>query len=131
MSETVFQKIIKGEIPCHKIYEDDSTFAFLDIHPGMPGHTLVIPKSPVETLWNMPDDQYHKLWATAKKIAEHIHPIVGAARVGVMVMGFGVPHAHIHLVPINHGHELKEGSPDIEPDHEALAKLAAKLRMDS
>ena len=128
MEETVFSKIIKGEIPSHKVYEDEHTYAFLTIHPGMPGHTLVVPKNPVDSLWDLDDHEYSHLWMDAKKIAQHIQPIMGTRRVGVMVMGFGVPHAHIHLVPINHGYELKEGPEDIEPDHEELAKIAEKLR---
>lgn len=131
MNDSIFTKIIKGEIPCHKIYEDDHTFAFLDIHPSQPGHTLVIPKLQVDDIWDLPTDEYHALWASAQKIATHIHPIMGTARVGVMVVGFGVPHAHIHLVPINHGYELKEAPQDTEPDHAALAELAERLRLDA
>lgn len=128
MIESIFTKIINGEIPCHKIYEDEHTFAFLDIHPTQPGHMLVIPKQQAPTLWEMPADAYHQLWDSARKVAKHILPIMGTARVGVMVVGFGVPHAHIHLVPINHSSELKEAPQNTEPDHEALAALAEKLR---
>jgi histidine triad (HIT) family protein len=128
MQDSIFTKIIRGEIPCHKIYEDEHTFAFLDIHPSMPGHTLVIPKRQVENLWDLPAEDYHALWDAAQKIALHIHPIIGTARIGVIVAGFGVPHTHIHLMPINHSSELKEAPQDIEPDHEALAQLAEKLR---
>jgi histidine triad (HIT) family protein len=129
MQDSIFTKIINGEIPCHKIYEDEHTFAFLDVHPTMPGHTLVIPKQQIDSIWDLPTDAYQSLWASAQKIATHIHPIMGTARVGVMVVGFGVPHAHIHLVPINHTSELKEAPQDTEPDHEALAALAEKLRV--
>lgn len=128
MKESIFTKIINGEIPCHKIYEDEHTFAFLDIHPTQPGHTLVIPKQQIASMWEMPTDAYHQLWDSAQKIAKHIQPIMGTARVGVMVVGFGVPHVHVHLVPINHSSELKEAPQDTEPDHEALAALAEKLR---
>jgi histidine triad (HIT) family protein len=128
MEETIFTKIIKGEIPSNKIYEDEHVFAFLDIHPSMPGHTLVVPKHQIENLWAMPSDEYHALWDAARQIANHIHPLMGTARVGVIVAGFGVPHVHIHLIPINHSHELKEAAQDTEPDYEALAVIAEKLR---
>lgn len=129
MQDSIFTKIIRREIPCHKIYEDEKTFAFLDIHPSAPGHTLVVPKTQVDSLWELPDEDYEALWTASKLIAKHIHPLVGTARVGVMVVGFGVPHAHIHLVPINHGYELKEAAQDTEPDHAALAAVAEKLRI--
>lgn len=128
MEESLFTKIINGEIPCHKIYEDEHTFAFLDIHPTQPGHTLVVPKLQVDSIWDLPTDVYHTLWTSAQKIAKHIHPIMGTARVGVMVGGFGVPHAHIHIVPIEHAYELKESEQNTEPDHEALERLAERLR---
>lgn len=128
MEDSIFTKIISGEIPCHKIYEDEHTFAFLDIHPSQPGHTLVIPKRQVDDIWDLPTDEYHALWDSAQKIATHIHLIMGTARVGAMVVGFGVPHAHIHLVPINDASELKEAPQDTEPNHEALAELAEQLR---
>lgn len=128
MQDSIFTKIINGEIPAHKIHEDDKTIAFLDIHPGMPGHTLVVPKKQVESIWDLEKDDYDAVWGSVRKIAQHIEPIVGARRVGIIVMGFGVPHAHVHLVPINHGYELKEGDPDVEPDHQALAEMAERLR---
>lgn len=129
MQDSVFTKIIRGDIPSHKIYEDEDTFAFLDIHPSTPGHVLVVPKMQVESLWELEPELYQKLWQSARVIARHIHPLVGTARIGVIVAGFGVPHAHIHLIPINHGYELKEREPEGEPDHEALAAVAEKLRL--
>jgi histidine triad (HIT) family protein len=130
MKDSVFTKIIKGEIPSHKIYEDDKTFAFLDIHPTKPGHILVIPKKQIEFVWDLPPEDLHALWDTASKIAKHIQPIIGSKRIGAMVVGFGVPHAHVHLVPIDDVSELKEADDTIEPDHEALAKMAEKLRFE-
>jgi histidine triad (HIT) family protein len=129
MTDSIFTKIIRGEIPSHKIYEDAKTFAFLNIHPAQPGHILVVPKTQVNHIWDLSDEDYQALWAAARKIAKHILPLSGAARIGVMVVGFGVPHAHIHLVPINDASELREVPEDDEPDHAALAKMAEKLRL--
>lgn len=127
MEDSVFTKIIKGEVPCHKVYEDDRVIAFLDIHPQQPGHTLVVPKEQVDLIWDLPDDIYDNLWRTARKIAEHIGPIIGK-RIGVHVEGTGVPHAHIHLVPFTNTDEFLS-KPDIlaEPDHPALATMAEML----
>lgn len=130
MDDSIFTKIIKGEIPCHKIYEDDKTFAFLDIHPVTPGHTLVIPKKQVEFLWDLDDDTYQAVMTTTKKIALHLRTTLNVPYVGVQVIGVDVPHAHVHLIPFTdaadyHGRADMSG----EPDHTALAALAEKLKM--
>lgn len=127
MEDSIFTKIIKGEIPCHKVYEDEGVLAFLDIHPQQSGHTLVVPKSQVELLWDMPDDDYMYLWNVAKKIALHMGEILHR-RIGVHVEGIGVPHAHIHLVPFDTTEQFLR-HPDMtkEPDHQALAAMAQKL----
>lgn len=131
MEDSVFTKIIKGEIPCHKVYEDDRVFAFLDIHPQQPGHTLVIPKKQIDLIWDIQDDDYAYLWATAKKIARHMGPIMGK-RIGVHVEGTDVPHAHIHLVPFKTTEEfLRHPDMSAEPDHKALAELANKLYLEA
>ncbi len=129
MEESIFIKIIKGEIPCHKIYEDDRVIAFLDIHPQQPGHTLVIPKIQIDLLWDLPDEEYANLWFQAKRIAKHMGMIL-ERRIGVLVNGTGVPHAHIHLVPFDTTEQLL-AHPDTsaEPDHEALAVMAEKLAL--
>lgn len=129
MSDSIFTKIIKGEIPCHKVYEDDKTLAFLDIHPAQPGHTLVVPKAQIDHIWDVDDDDYTALCLSAKKVAQRLRQVLGTARVGVRVEGFDVPHAHIHLIPINSGAEFKQyGDHSESPDHEALAPMAAKLK---
>ncbi len=87
MEDSLFTKIIKGEIPCHKVYEDDRVIAFLDIHPINPGHTLVVPKKQVDHLWDLDDDEYHYLWSVAKHIATHIQRTLSPPRVGVVVEG--------------------------------------------
>jgi histidine triad (HIT) family protein len=128
MEDSIFTKIIKGDIPCHKIYEDDKTLAFLDIHPQLPGHTLLVPKQQVDQLWNLTDDLYHHLWDVTKKIEARITEVINPPRVGIAVEGFGVPHAHIHLIPLYEIGDFKKPQDlTAEPDHEALAAMARKL----
>jgi histidine triad (HIT) family protein len=129
MDDSIFTKIIKGDIPSHKIYEDDVVFAFLDIHPINPGHTLVVPKQQVEFLWDLDDETYQALMLSAKKIAAHMRTTLGAEYVGAQVIGVDVPHAHIHLIPFNDVREYHH-VPDAsaEPNHGALAATARKLQ---
>ena len=130
MEDSVFTKIITGEIPCHKVFENDKVIAFLDVHPLSEGHTLVVPKVQIDHIWDMERDDYAYLWGVTRKLGKHIRQTLGATRVGVVVEGFGVPHVHIHLVPIEHGDDLKKPQ-DLsgEIDHEALARIAEKLRL--
>ena len=95
---SIFTKIINGEIPCYKIYEDDKTITFLDINPETKGHTLVIPKNEVDKIYELPDDDYIALMQTAKKISQHMEKVLGT-RTLWKVIGTDVPHAHIHLLP--------------------------------
>ncbi|HWB39314.1 MAG TPA: HIT family protein [Candidatus Saccharimonadales bacterium] len=128
MEDSIFTKIVKGEIPCHKIYEDALTLAFLDIHPKTPGHTLVIPKQQVEFVWELDDRTYQAVMTTAKKVAERIKQVTGQPYVGEMVFGMDVPHAHVHVFPFATSDEFAR-KPDMtaEPDHDALAAMAEKL----
>ena len=107
---SVFTKIINSEIPCYKIYEDDKTFAFLDINPETKGHTLVVPKNEVDKIYELPDEDYQALMATVKKISAHMEKVLGA-RTLWKVIGTDVPHAHVHLLPFDetweHGKTLK------------------------
>ncbi len=128
MSDSVFSKIIKGEIPCHKVYEDEKTFAFLDIHPKTEGHVLVIPKKEVDHLWDLPDEDYIALMKTTKKIAERIRQVLKPGRVGMQVEGVGVSHAHVHVFPFNSVEEYHYiPDPNAKPDHAKLAEVAKKL----
>ncbi len=128
MTDSIFTKIIRGEIPCHKVYEDDKTFAFLDINPTQPGHTLVISKKQIDQLWDLPDDDYQVLMATCKKVALRLKQVLGVERIGVKIIGEEVPHAHVHLIPFNKAEEYYERRPDEPaPDHDALAEMAKKL----
>lgn len=97
---SIFTKIIQGEIPCYKIYEDDKTFAFLDIHPESKGHVLVIPKNEVDKIYDLPDEDYQALMATVKKLSAHMEKVLGA-RTLWKVVGTDVPHAHVHLMPLD------------------------------
>src|SRR5689334_21086022 len=99
MQDSIFTKIINGEIPCHKVYEDDKTLAFLDIHPVQPGHTLVIPKRQVEFVWDLDDEMYAAVMATTKKVARRLREVMSVPYVGEQVVGVDVPHAHVHLIP--------------------------------
>ena len=130
MQDSIFTKIIKGEIPSHKIYEDDKTFAFLDIHPVQPGHVLVVPKKQVDHIWDLPDEDYQALMAAAKKVANRQREILQPKRVGEQIVGIDVPHAHIHVFPFNTMEEYRHvPDMDVEPDHTALAEMAQKLAM--
>lgn len=130
MEPSIFTKIINGEIPCHKIFEDEKTFAFLDIYPVAPGHVLVIPKKQVEFLWDLDDETYQAVQQTAKKIALRQRSVLKAPYVGQQVVGVDVLHAHVHLIPFRTVDEFRS-QPDIKqaPDHEALAAMAEQLRI--
>jgi histidine triad (HIT) family protein len=131
MSEpTIFSKIINGEIPAYKIYEDEHTIAFLDIEPQADGHVLVVSKTQADPLWEMSDEDYTAMWQTARKIARHIQEVLQPQRVGTVVEGFGVPHAHIHIIPLYDSNiiRLHNGYP-VHKTPEDLAKIAAKLKL--
>lgn len=95
---SIFTKIINGEIPCYKIYEDDKTFAFLDINPEVKGHTLVVPKNEVDKIYDLPDEDYDALMRTVKKLSKNMEEKLGT-RTLLKVIGTDVPHAHVHLMP--------------------------------
>jgi histidine triad (HIT) family protein len=129
MEESIFTKIVKGDIPAHKVYEDERVLAFLDIHPVGAGHTLVIPKQQVEFLWDLEDGDYQAVMAAAKATARRIREVLGVKYVGVKVIGVDVPHAHVQLIPFNTAAEYNAPQDmESEPDHAALAAVAEKLR---
>lgn len=127
MEDSIFTKIIKGEIPSHKIYEDEQAYVFLDIHPSTKGHTLVIPKKQVEFLWDLDEADYTAVTSTARKVARRLREVLEVPYVGEKVIGVDVPHAHIHLIPFTTEAEYNSTSSTDEPDHEALAALAKRL----
>ena len=102
---SIFTKIVNGEIPCYKVSEDEHHLAFLDAMPIAKGHTLVIPKKEVDLIFDLDEEEYKNLWAFAQKVAKKLKAAVPCVRVGVAVVGLEVPHAHIHLVPMN---EIKD-----------------------
>lgn len=130
MSEpSIFTKIINGEIPSHKVYEDDKTLCFLDIHPVNEGHALVVPKVQVEFVWDLSPEDTAALYETVRKVGLRLREVLGYPYVGQMVVGTDVPHAHVHVVPFNETQELKRTleSATAEPDHAALSALAERL----
>jgi histidine triad (HIT) family protein len=128
MEDSVFTKIVKGEIPAHKIYEDERTLAFLDIHAVIPGYVLVVPKRQVDHLWDLDDADYQAVQATVRKVAQRLREVFSPARVGVHLFGFDVPHAHVHVFPLDTMEDyFKLPDANTRPDHAALAAVAQKL----
>jgi len=125
-NECVFCKIIRGDIPSIKIWEDEKFFAFLDINPINPGHTLLIPKRHHDYLFDLEDEEYKELMLTAKKIAGILKDKLNPKRVGLAVEGFFVPHVHIHLVPLNKGNELNPERAK-RMDVEELNRIAKRI----
>lgn len=133
MEDSVFTKIIKGEIPCHKIYEDDKTIAFLTIEPYVEGHTLVVPKVQIDDFDDLPEDDYQAFFSTVKKVSSRIKSVYGVKKPIVTIMGFEVPHAHAHVMPANSEDEFfsaieNRANISSEVDHNKLAKIAERLR---
>jgi histidine triad (HIT) family protein len=124
---TIFTKIITGEIPCYKIAEDDRYFAFLDINPLKAGHTLVVPKKETDYLFDLEDDQLAGLILFSKKIAEAIKAAIPCNRIGVAVLGLEVPHAHIHLVPMDSMDDVNFKNPKLKFSTEEFKTIAAKI----
>jgi len=124
---TIFSKIIKGEIPSYKIAEDENYFAFLDINPLAKGHTLVIPKKENDYIFGMQDNELAGLMIFAKKIALAIEKTVPCQKIGIAVLGLEVPHAHIHLVPINTVYDIDFSKPKLKFTAEEFSKLAKEI----
>lgn len=124
---TIFTKIIAGEIPAHKILENDKYLAFLDLRPVNPGHTLVIPKQEVDYIFDMEDDLLKGLMVFAKKVAKAVRKAFPCKKVGIMVAGIEVPHAHVHLIPINSVGDLNFARAKAATQEE-LAQAAQKIR---
>lgn len=127
---SIFSKIIAGEIPCHKIAETEKYFAFLDIMPLANGHVLVIPKKETDYIFDIESEDYKGLWEFAQKVAKAIKKSVACKKVGVAVVGLEVPHAHIHLVPINSVEDMNFSKPKLKPSQEELAEIAEKIKQN-
>lgn len=124
---TIFSRIIKGEIPSYKIAEDEYFYAFLDINPLREGHTLVIPKAEVDKIFDLDDSLLSRMLVFAKPIAKAIEAAYPCDRCGISVIGLEVPHAHMHLVPINNSNDLNFTQPKLSPTPEDLKKSQQKI----
>jgi len=124
---TIFTKIVKGEIPSYKIAEDDRCFAFLDINPLREGHTLVVPKKEVDYIFDLDDDYLADLFVFSKKISKAIREVVPCARIGIAVIGLEVPHAHIHLVPMDSMEDISFRNPKKKFSPEQFSKIAKEI----
>lgn len=125
--DTIFTKIIKGEIPCYKIAENDQFFAFLDINPLAKGHTLVVPKLQNDYIFDLDDQMLADMMVFAKKVAKAIEANVPCMRIGVAVIGIEVPHTHIHLVPINKVGDLNFANPKCQLSSDEMGEIADKI----
>ena len=125
---TIFSRIVAGEIPCHKVAENEEFFAFFDINPVAKGHTLVIPKAEVDYLFDIDDPKLGRMMAFAKRVARAQEAAIPCKRVGLAVMGLEVPHAHIHLVPITKESDMYFGGKKLSLSSEELAEIAQSIR---
>ena len=124
---TIFSKIIAGDIPCYKVAEDDQFFAFLDINPLVKGHVLVVPKQEVDYIFDLNDEVLAGMHLFAKTVATAIAEVIPCKRVGVAVMGLEVPHAHIHLIPINKESDMVISNPKLKLTNEEFTAIAAMI----
>lgn len=124
---SIFSRIISGEIPSHKIAENDQFFAFLDINPVGKGHTLVVPKIETDYLFDVDDDILSGYLPFCKRVAKAIEKVIRCERIGVTVIGLEVPHAHIHLIPINSLHDMDFKRPKLDMDQTQMAALAKEI----
>lgn len=126
---SIFTRIVKGEIPSYKIAENKDFFAFLDINPLAKGHTLVIPKKEVDYIFDVEDTLYKELFTFAKKVGKAIETVVPCKRMGMIVFGLDVPHAHIHLIPINKASDMSFESPKLSLEDEEFLEIAANINL--
>jgi histidine triad (HIT) family protein len=124
---SVFTKIVNGEIPSYKVAEDANYYAFLDISPISKGHTLVIPKKEIDYIFDIDDQTLAGMMVFAKKVAKAIEKVIPCKRVGVAVLGLDVPHAHIHLLPLNSGHDIDFSRTKLSLSKEEFEAIASKI----
>ncbi|NDW18470.1 HIT family protein [Dysgonomonas sp. 216] len=125
---SIFSKIVKGEIPSYKILEDEKFFSFLDINPMAKGHVLVIPKQEIDYIFDLDDTSLAEMNIFAKRVAEAIKKALPCQRVGIMVLGMEVPHAHIHLIPINKELDMNLSNPRLKLTTEEFKQIAEAIR---
>jgi len=128
MGKSIFSRIVAREIPAHIVAEDEVFLAFMDINPLAVGHVLVIPKNEVDYFFDVDDVTLSAMIVFAKRVAAAIKSVTACQRVGVAVVGFEVPHAHVHLVPMNTMHDINFANPKLKLSAEALAKTAADIK---
>ena len=125
---TIFSKIVKGEIPSYKIAEDEKYFAFLDINPLAKGHTLVIPKKETDYIFDLSEEEYAGLMVFSRRIAHAVFKAVPCKRIGVAVIGLEVPHAHVHLVPLNKMSDINFSSPKLTLPEKVMEETCQAIR---
>jgi histidine triad (HIT) family protein len=126
--DTIFTKIVKGEIPAYKVAEDDRFLAFLDVNPLVKGHTLVIPKQQVDYIFDLEEEQLADLHRFSQKVAKALKKAIPCNRIGVAVIGLEVPHAHVHLIPINSMQDMNFANPKIKLSREEYEQTAEKIK---
>ena len=127
---SIFSKIVSGEIPSHKIAETDKFLAFLDVMPLVQGHTLVIPKKETDYIFDMLDEDFSELWLFTKKVSSAVERAIPCKRIGIAVIGLEVPHAHIHLVPLNKIGDINFTAAKMNPGTRELEEVLAKIRAE-
>ena len=125
---SVFTKIVRKEIPSYKVHENDNFYAFLDINPLKKGHTLVIPKNEIDYIFDLESDEYQNLWSFAKIVANGMKKVISCKRISIVVMGLEVPHAHIHLVPLDNMNDINFNQPKLNLSSEEMQQIADKIR---
>ena len=130
MSDSIFTKIIKGEIPCYKIAEDDRFIAFLDVFPIKKGHTLVVPKVQIDYLFDLDDSLLSDLMIFAKKVSQKMQSTISCERIGIAVIGLEVPHAHIHLVPLDTVGDIDFSQPKLQLSAMEMTEIADSIRIN-
>ena len=125
---SIFTRIINGEIPCYKIAEDEKCFAFLDISPLAKGHTLVVPKIETDYIFDIADDEHMYLWNYAKYVAHAVKAAIPCKRIGIAVIGLEVPHAHIHLIPMNKVSDMNFANPKLKVADNEMLEIAERIR---
>ena len=129
-SDSIFTKIIKGEIPCYKIAEDDRFIAFLDVFPIKKGHTLVVPKAQIDYLFDLDDSLLSDLMIFSKKVAQKMQRAISCERIGVAVIGLEVPHAHIHLVPLDTVGDIDFSQPKLQLSAKEMTEISDSIRIN-
>jgi len=125
---SIFSRIVSGEIPCYKIAENESCFAFLDISPLAKGHTLVIPKKETDYLFDIGSEEYNQLWSFARYVASGVEKAIPCKRIGIAVIGLEVPHAHIHLIPLNKVSDMNFANPKLKLSEAEMTQVAERIR---